>query len=366
MSFFSKKNKYSYKLFISLKSSSIDFQLAQINESNHREVLLVDRNIILLENSQNSEIYTNQYKAELKKMLSKNKLQIDKLVLQSDLEVCFVLYSPWFTSRIESLAPAGSVLIDQKFLDTNLHTLTHDSKLQIIEKKVIKIQANGYTLTDFIKTKSTNIKMNVYTSSIAKTIYDIFRKNVQDIFPNVESITFNTSPVLFLDRIKEFIIHEDNLVSIYVGGEITEVSIIKDDSLVYFATFPIGKHDFLRSIQDNIKTFDYDLLFQKQIKIKSEAQQKQFDEYKKKWAESMYNVFTNFDQQIPSKMLIMSDNHTKPFFTELLTNSIQKNVNSKFKNHRIINFDILSFKDIISYKTPSGEQEIDLILEALI
>jgi len=161
-------------------------------------------------------------------------------------------------------------------------------------------------------------------------------------------------------------IQEDNVISIYIGGEITELNIIKDDSLVYFATFPIGKHDFLRSLNTTIKTYDYELLNQKEIQIKSKKQEMLFEKTKLDWSQSICDLLHHFNQQVPSKLLILTDAKTRPFFINLITNSISQNPESILKNHRIINFDISMFKDIISYKTPVGDNEVDLIIEALI
>lgn len=365
MSFFGTKNKSSHTLVVSLKSSSIDLQLIKTLSNGSKEVLLLVRNIILLQNSQDSALYTKEYVTELKSVLVKNSLTIKKSIGAEKLSIKFILYAPWFTSKIDSISHTGPVLIDENFLNKKLTNIVSKNNLKIVEKRVLKIQVNGYTLTEFIKVKSTKLKIDVYTSYISKKIYADFEKIILDNFQNIESINAHTSPLLFLDRIKEFMVQEDNLAVLYVGGEITELSIIKEDSLVYFATFPIGKHDFLRSIQKNIKTYDYSLLDQKSIQIKSKIQELEFKKTKEEWSKSLYFLLQNFKQHIPSKIIVVSDSKTKDFFTTILNESINQDTESLLKKHRIINFDILIFKDIISYKTPVGENEIDLIIESL-
>lgn len=368
MSLFGNKNKTSYKLIISLKSSSIDLQLVKSTPNQIREVVFAVRNIILLKNSSDSSLYTKQYSKELSTLISKNILSIKRFIKEDPFTVEVMLYTPWFTSKIDSISHKESIMLDDSFLNTKINKIISKTKtdLKTIEKRIVKIQVNGYTLTDFIKVKSSNLKIDVYTSYISNFIYTNFKKIITDNFPELQKINFHTSPLLFLDRIKEFMIQEDNLSVIYVGGEITELSIIKEDSLVYFATFPIGKHDFLRSIQDTVQTYDYSLLDQKQIQIKSKKQENQLQKIKKDWAQSICDLMQNLNQNIPSKVLIVSDSKTLPFFTKLFTDSIAENPNSILKNHRIINFDISTFKDIISYKTPGGDNEMDLIIEALI
>jgi hypothetical protein len=161
-------------------------------------------------------------------------------------------------------------------------------------------------------------------------------------------------------------VREDNVSFLYVGGEITEVGIIEDDVLSFYATFPIGKHDFLREVQTNNMSYDYDLLYQKQIVIKSQEKQVQFEELKERWGQMVLSTLLSFKKDVPSKILIISDSKTKDFFTENLISQIKKTSSSSFGQYRIINFEISHLKDIILYKTPAYMNEPDLQLEALI
>lgn len=357
--------KVSHNLIISLKSSSIDLQLVQKQSDGHAQILLSVRNIIFLSNSQDPALYTQQYFTELKSLFSKYSLDIKKKIGTNSLEVHFIFYAPWFTSQIESISHLSPVVVDENFLNKKLESIVSKNNLKIIEKRVLKIEVNGYVLTEFTKVKSSNLKIDTYTSYISQKIYSNFKKIIDDNFQNIKNIVLKTSPLLFLDKIKEYMIHEDNIMILYVGGEITELNIVKEDSLVYFATFPIGKHDFLRSIEKNIKTYDYTILNQKEIKIKSKKQEIEFEGTKKKWSDSLCALLKDFNEHIPSKILIISDIKTRAFFGDLLGETILQDKDSVLKKYRIINFDISVFKDIISSSTPTGENEVDLILESL-
>lgn len=366
MSFFNSKNKPSLTLSISFKSSSIDFQLINTTEQKTKEILITERKIIFLENSQDPQLYTSQCISELASLFERNKIKLTQLVQNTSLQVQIILYAPWFTSTIISINQIEPAIIDNNFLAKKLSNLKTDKQLHNLEKRVIKIQSNGYTLSEFTKTKRSNIFLNVYTSYISENIHksliDVFKKYI----PHTKDIQYTTSPLLILDNVKRFMVKEDNITFLYIGGEITELGVIEDDSLIYYATFPIGKHDFLRELQNQVKTYDYDMLYQKQIEYKSAKQQEQFDLLKEKWSLSVLQTLELLNRNIPTKILIISDTKTKAFFTEILLNTIKENPSTILKNNRIINFDISLLKDIISYKTPTGEDELDLKLEALI
>ena len=178
--------------------------------------------------------------------------------------------------------------------------------------------------------------------------------------------SFITSPLVMLENTRNFLPRENNAVFFNIGGEITEIGVIENDSLSFFVTFPVGIHDFLRIIQTNIKTYDYDLLYQKEIILKSSEQNETLKHLKEKWFELVIQSLGLFSKHIPNKFIIVTNTKTQLFFVNLLQEYIKQRENEILKNMRIINFDISSLKDIITYKTPVGENNLDLVLEALI
>lgn len=366
MSFFSSKNKSTYKLSVSLKSSSIDIQLIEINSNNKRSVLFLEQKVIFLENSQDPQLYTNQYTKELSQIFKINRDKIKSILKNNHVDVDFVLHSPWFTSSISVIEHKERAELNESFISKKLATFKAESNLFFLEKRIIKIQANGYDVEKINDLVCENINIYVYSSYISKNIQELLSKVIKENISKINKISYVTSPILFLDNIKRFLIKEDNVVFIYVDSEITQVGIIESDSLVYFSTFPIGKHDFLREIKFNIETYDYDLLYQKEIKLKSPKQQESFDSLKNKWSNSVKESLKLFQKNVPNKLLIISDQKTAKFFYDNLSISIKDSSDNILKNSRIINFDLSLFKDIIEYKTQTGDNELDLKLEALI
>lgn len=365
MSFFNSKKQFTYTLSISLKSSSIDFQLINSTNPYRKEVLFVEQEVMLLENSQDPLLYTSQYTKKLSELFEKNHTKIKQIIQSSPLSIHFILYSPWFTSNISVISQSEPVILDEKFVSQKLGQVQTNKKLKVLENQIIKIQANGYRLERLTETKTSNVYLQIYSSYISGEIQNLLTKVVQKYFPLKNTLHYTTSPLLISDSIKRFMVKEDNITFLNIGGEITEIGIIKDDALDYFTTFPVGIHDFLRGIQSNVKTYDYDLLYQKEIQVKIEKNKKQFELLKKTWQEQVDNSLKTFGGNVPNKIIIITDQKAQCFFTDLLSESIKSNEESVLKNHRIINFDISLLKDIILYKTPIGENKLDLKLEAL-
>jgi hypothetical protein len=324
------------------------------------------RNILFLQNSQDPKLYTDSYIKELKNIFEKNHSKIKQLLEHNPCTILFILHTPWFTSRIDSLSLKDQVILTDTFIQGELKKIANNQNLHILERCITKIQTNGYTITDIDNVKCTNVQIDAYSSFISKETYVILKNLLEQYFPESKNASCKTSPMIVVENITKYLVKEDNLVFINIGAEITEIGIIQDDALVQFATFPIGIHDFLRSIQTNIKSYDYELLYQKEITIKSLQDQIQLNTTTKLWAESLIQTLTYFNAHIPHKFLLISHPKTYDFFVKNISNTLQNSTQINLKNHRIINFDISLLKDIINYKTPTGEIELDLTLEALI
>src|SRR5690606_26623584 len=120
MSFFSSKKDPSFLLSIAMKSSSIDVQLVKIPDMGTREVVFVQRKIILLENSNDPHAYVAQCTRELKTMLKTYSSEIQKLSQGKIKETSLVLYSPWFTSQIEHIRHDQQVAVQESFVQDQL------------------------------------------------------------------------------------------------------------------------------------------------------------------------------------------------------------------------------------------------------
>lgn len=366
MSFFNSKSKSSYTISISLKSSSIDLQLVRVPDKGPREVLYVQRKIILLGNSQDPQLYTKQCVAELSSILKSSAKEIQALSQGRVENTTVTLYAPWFTSQITPISHKESVVISEKFLTAQLKDIKTPKQLVNLEKKVIRILTNGYSVTELSESKFSNISLDVYSSYISRQIYDTLNETIRTALPICKRVAYVTSPILVFNQIKSLLVHEDNVSFVYVGGEITEIGVIEDDSLSYYATFPIGKHDFLREVQGDIKTYDYDLLYQKEILIKDKSRKEKFEKLKKDWVDTVLSSLSSFKQDVPSKILIISDSKTQDFFATHMSATLKASPTGFLSQHRIINFDMSLLGDIITYKTPTHTNELDLQLEALI
>lgn len=366
MALFSSKKAPSYTISIALKSSSVDLQLVSTLDNNLKQVLLSKRKIIVLTNSQDSRAYTKQCISSLKELLKSSAKDIQTETGGKIHSTNVILYAPWFTSNITSLNHKESIVITEKFLEHQLANVKTPAKLINLEKKIINVLTNGYKVSEIGRTKLNNISLEIYSSYISETIHETINSTIKGVLPMISKIEYTTSPILIFEQIKSLLVKEDNVSFLYVGGEITEVGVIEDDTLSFYSTFPIGKHDFLRQIQTTINSYDYDLLYQKEIKIKTKNKEEEYESLRQQWGSMVLDTLLSFKKDVPSKMLIISDSKTKDFFTDILTQKIKDTPQTSLGQYRIINFDISYLKDIIQYKTAINTDELDLQLEALI
>lgn len=365
MPLFGSKTKVSFDVAIALKSSSVDIQLIRVPETGPREVLFTQRKIVFLANSQDPQLYTKQCVSDLSAMLKNSAKEIQRLSQGKIGRTTILLHAPWFTSHITPITHKDSVTISERFLVSQLKTIKTPDQLVNLEKKIIRILTNGYSVSELSESKLSNISMDVYSSYISKQIFDIIGSTVRTALPSCKKLSYVTSPILYFNQIKSLLVHEDNITFVSVGGEITEIGVIEDDSLSFYGTFPFGKHDFLRELQGLVNTYDYDLLYQKEIQIKKKGRAERFEKLKADWASLVASTLLSYKQNVPSKILLISDTKTRDFFTNTLSSALKQRPDGFLNQHRIINFDMSALQDILINKTANHTDELDLQLEAL-
>jgi len=303
---------------------------------------------------------------ELSLLLKQSATELTGLIKGSKLETEVILYAPWFTSQINNFTHTEDVVLTNKILNQKIDSIKTPATLVNLEKKIIKMIANGYSLKQLPQSKLQNIVIQVYASYVSKNIYEQIQKTIKDSYTLISTIEYSTSPILISEHIKSFMVQEDNVCFVYVGGEITEVGIIEDDSITTYKTFPIGKHDFLREFNSTTKSYDYDLLYQNEMQLKTKAKQESFESLKKKWRDLLTENLFSLGSSTPNKIILISDTKTRDFFSQLINQYVHDDETRSYTRYRIINFDISYLKDIILYKTPTNTNELDLQLEALI
>lgn len=180
----------------------------------------------------------------------------------------FVIFSsPWYFSQIRALKVlkkepfiVNSRLLEELIKDEveifkrrSLEKFSlPEANIDIMEHEIMKVQLNGYDVKNYENKEVNDLKLFVYLSTIMKQARD----EVASFFSSeygLQEINFHTPPHVLHLALSEIFNAKEGFLTLDIGGEITEISIIKEGLIKEIASFAFGKNAIIRSIAESFK-----------------------------------------------------------------------------------------------------------------
>ncbi|PIR69894.1 MAG: hypothetical protein COU47_00450 [Candidatus Niyogibacteria bacterium CG10_big_fil_rev_8_21_14_0_10_46_36] len=186
-------------------------------------------------------------------------------------DVHVLLSSPWYFSqtRIVNISNKEPFVAEKSFLKENINEekerFIQDARKQfsfpaedyaIIEMSFMKILMNGYEVNDFLNKKAHEVSLDMYMSLSLKSFIDHLTHVLETHFAP-EDITFYTSPFIFFRTLKQLWEDEEGKVAfnidagvlaVEIGGEITDVTVIRKGIIEETFSFGKGLHFIIRRL----------------------------------------------------------------------------------------------------------------------
>lgn len=129
-----------------------------------------------------------------------------------------------------------------------------NEKADLIEHEIMKIALNGYDVENpFNKTAKTidiYTHMSLIVESVKKRIEDSFLRHFGDV-----PVFFHTLPFVVFIFLKNILHTEQDFLFSEIGGETSELSLVRDNILEETISFSKGKNLLIRKIASEFKTF---------------------------------------------------------------------------------------------------------------
>lgn len=176
-------------------------------------------------------------------------------------DVCLCVFlSPWFISqtkiinvqRKESFKTTRSFF--EKLLKAEEENFMRDKSKFFIEHEIVKVELNGYYTKFPLEKFAKTVRAYIYLSLGIKEIKTEIEKEVLKNFGDIP-LSFKTFPLLAFKILSKIINTQEGLILVDIGGEITDISLIRKDSLEETVSFPLGRNFLLRKIASEFKTF---------------------------------------------------------------------------------------------------------------
>ncbi|MEK9182697.1 MAG: hypothetical protein AAB809_01320, partial [Patescibacteria group bacterium] len=188
--------------------------------------------------------------------------KMSKMGIGAPEQIFCVLSSPWFVSqtRIINLKKDTSFTVTTKLIDDlikkeiNLFEEEHlakytetGNKIRLIELKNIKTMLNGYETVNPLDQKSKELEITVFISMSPEQVLSKIEETIKRYFHS-GNIKFISSVMSSFAVVRDMYTTQENFLLIDIGGEVTDISMIKKSVLRESTSFPMGQNFIIRGV----------------------------------------------------------------------------------------------------------------------
>jgi len=367
MFFFSKKKEGEVVLILDIRSSSIGAGLVLI-QGDETKILYTTRKDIYFSKNQQSDSFSKVSFKVLTKIMQEIAEKGIPLLAENDeipnnISYALSMYaSPWFDAKTKEISLSRSKpfklteKIFERMVEEEIRQLRNRStETMTVEKEVTNVLINGYTMTDPFHKKVTNLDFSFYVSQMAKSDLKIV-ENIIEKSISVKKVFHKTHPLVLSSVIKNVFSSTNSFILIDVGGEVTDISITKDDSLLSLATIPLGKHHFVREISNECKQeipvahSSFKMYFDKTSHSEcSDGIEKILASMGKEWRaqliEGLREVYP--EEEIPQNIFLTADDDAREAFKLILEDNEMKTFMESQDSHLVNALDVSSLDGLL-------------------
>ena len=260
------KSGQHFVIVFDIGSASIGGAFVSVDKGKNPEIIFATRRAIPFQEKLNFQRFLESMIKTLEEMFVA--MQKAGGGVRVDQAFC-VLASPWYASQTRLVHYNQEVpfVVTEKGLAKLIQKeieLFRDSKLfvrskvgdvvpEIMESKNIQMKLNGYEVRNPFGKKTSELEIALYISMIPANIHRSISESIRK-FWHVPDVHFSSFSFTTFDVIRDIFTEESSLLFMDISGEVTDISLAKDNVLLESITFPAGKNMLIRAIVDGLKT----------------------------------------------------------------------------------------------------------------
>lgn len=271
-----------------------------------------------------------------KKMKSLYSGQID--------EVLCVFSSPWFSSKTKIITLTRgkpfeikkdffSNLIEEEEKSFNPPKIGEagrkEENSRFIEHEIIKSELNGYSVKSPIGKIAQSVKSYVYLSAGVERAMEMAEKEIAKVFIHTP-LRFATSSLVVFKVLSDIINNKEGFLIIDIGGEITEINLIRNNALEQSASFSKGTNFLFRKAAIAMNTFLKEAISTVKVYSRGHRTLESSDKIAAaikdsvgEWKDSLKNSLSIMAQEnlLPQNVFVIGDDPVCRFFSSCFENS---------------------------------------------
>lgn len=333
------KGKGKLALVFDVGSSSVGGALFWTQQSGVPQIIFSVREPIALENN----IEADRFLLLTMKSLEIVASRIHKAAAPVPEMIFCVLSSPWHVSqtriiRLEKNTPftfSSKFAFDLIKKETSLFEEEYlvkypDNKnpVRSIEFKNIKTMLNGYETSKPLNQKTKELEMTLFISISPEQVLKNIEKVITRYF-RVKEIKFSSFVMASFAVVRDIYINQDSFFLIDIGGEVTDISMIKKNILRESISFPLGLNFMIRKIASTsnsslgeakslISLLKDGHAGESVVKDVGPVMEKLKKDWLLNFQESLSNLSN--DISIPATIYLTVDKEMAEFFSEIIKN----------------------------------------------
>lgn len=174
--------------------------------------------------------------------------------------------SPWFLSKTKTIEIANekefmitkNFLLDvlSKEIDSYKKELEQEhggEYFEVVEKSIIHSKINGYVLDDSVGKNTKNFNASLHVS----VVHNVFLDRIMEIIHkhthvSQDRVHVNTFPLVTFSVIRDLFTKESDFLFMDITGEITDITLVKDEIIDKTISMPSGKNFLIRQVAKNL------------------------------------------------------------------------------------------------------------------
>jgi len=324
-------------LVFDIGSSSVGGALVELRTPGVPEIILSIREPITLEESIDFDRFLTLTAKSLEIVSNK----ISQSGLGAPRKIFCILSSPWYVSqtRIINLEKDTSFLFTEKlansliqkeislFEEEYLAKYVHPKdKVRTLEIKTIRTTLNGYETVTPFNQKTKEFQITIFISISPEQVLERLEESINKHFHS-KTVKFSSFVMTSFVVTRDVFAKDENFLLIDLGGEVTDISMIKKSTLHESISFPMGTNYMIRGIAGGLRSNleeakSFLSLYKDGHAVGSVAKtlESVLDKLKKEWLEKFQESLANLsnDISLPSKIFLAIDKEFYDFFGDII------------------------------------------------
>lgn len=335
-SWFSSASATETLVLVHIGSASIGIGLAEVGEGKPK-VIFTARELLPYQQNLDFDRLLGATEKALEtlsqKLLKEGVLQYQKLLGRAPRvnRVQMVLSSPWYVSKTIdlSLSKDRPTHVTVEMIGDMVRTAKEKLEADIeagklpqigedavlLEEWMTTISLDGYPMTSPFGKHAKEIRVALFLSFISSVLKGRFKavlgRSLHDFRMGLHSFA-----LVSFSLVRDLFPKEHTFLLMDVDGEVTDVSLIKDDVLVETASFPCGKYSVLRCLGEEAGPAESRVSLLRSRGVESESVEKAKEEWLIQYKGAIEGLAEH--NAIPEQLFITAHADVLPWFKEVL------------------------------------------------